>query len=180
MKLSTPTKSLLIAAVVLLLLVFIGDRFGMRTNSKEPLTYVLELDTASVVRIEFEDRADPANDMHLDRLEQGWAGEAGHERNGDASAFANELLARFQKLKVKRDMGMIRLLGERYFLTDSALCRITFTSADASRTALNIGSSTFAPGKVGTWTYVNLPGEREVYSVEGLLTEGLRTDPAAH
>lgn len=180
MKLSTPTKSLLIAAAVLLLLVFIGDRFGMRTNSKEPLTYVLELDTASVVRIEFEDRADPANNMHLDRLEQGWAGEAGYERNADASAFAIELLARFQKLKVKRDMGMIRLLGERYFLTDSALCRITFIHADASRTALNIGSSTFAPGKVGTWTYVNLPGEREVYSVEGLLTEGLRTDPSAN
>ena len=69
---------------------------------------------------------------------------------------------------------MIRLLADRYQLTDSTLCRITFTDLDGGERALNLGSSTFAPGKVGSWTYVNLPGEREVYSVEGLLTATLR------
>lgn len=179
MKLSTPTRSLLIAMVVMLLLVVIGDQFGLRTNSKEPLSYVMELDTATIALIQFEDRADPINDLLLERIGQGWEGEAAHERSSDASALAQQLLSRFQSLKVKRDMGMIKLLGERYFLTDSTLCRITFTSSNGMPVALNIGSSTFAPGKVGTWTYVNIPGEREVYSVEGLLTEGLRPDEQA-
>jgi hypothetical protein len=70
-------------------------------------------------------------------------------------------------------MGMIRLLGERYQLTDSTLCRITFIHVDGTEHSLNLGSTTFAPGKVGSWTYVNVPGEREVYSVEGLLTATL-------
>jgi hypothetical protein len=79
---------------------------------------------------------------------------------------------------VKRDMGMIRLLGERYDLTDSSLARISFTRADGHVDALNLGSTTFAPGKVGAWTYVNVPGEREVYAVVGLLlTPPLRRGP---
>jgi hypothetical protein len=71
-------------------------------------------------------------------------------------------------------MGMIRLLAERYQLTDSTLCRITFTELEGGQHALNLGCTTFAPGKVGSWTYVNVPGEREVYSAEGLLTATLR------
>lgn len=179
MKLSTSTKALLAAAVIMLLLVLIGDRFGMRTNSKEPLSYVMELDTAAIVSIVFEDRADRTNDLLLKRGDQGWRSVTEESNEADAGPLASQLLQRFQKLKVKRDMGMIRLLGERYFLTDTTLCRITFTNTEGDPKSLNIGSSTFAPGKVGTWTYVNIPGEREVYSVEGLLSAGLRSEGIA-
>lgn len=175
MKLSTSTKALLFAALGIVLLFGIGHYFGFSTNSTEPLSYVMELDTASVVRIHFEDRADAQNDFLLRRENGAWQRTAPRSVDSSATAQANALLARFEKLKVKRDMGMIRLLEERYALTDSALCRITFTDADGDIQALNLGSSTFAPGKVGSWTYVNLPGEREVYSVEGMLTMGLRT-----
>ncbi len=174
MKLSSSTKALLIAAGVLVLLFVIGDRFGFRTTSKDPLQYVIELDTSAVVTIRFEDRADARNDFHLVRSSSFWQRSDAPNDSLAASAQAALLLQTFQRIPVKRDMGMIRLLADRYQLTDSTLCRITFTDIDGGERALNLGSSTFAPGKVGSWTYVNLPGEREVYSVEGLLTSTLR------
>ncbi len=171
---STSTKALLFAAMAIVLLFAIGHYFGFSTNSKEPRTHVLELDTAEVVRIHFEDRANARNDFLLRKNEREWERTAPGIHAADPHIQANELLRRFQHLKVKRDMGMIRLLGERYDLTDSTRCSITFTSYDGHTDALNIGSSTFAPGDVGTWTYVNVPGEKQVYAVEGLLSEGLR------
>lgn len=175
MKLSTSTKALLLAGVVIVSLFVVGDRFGFRTNSVEPRTYVMELDTGAIVRIDFQDHAHPGHDILLQRTPAGWTSEsAGPSSEADMDALARDLLARFQRLKVKRDMGMIRLLGERYALTDSTLCRIIFTDAEGGEQALNMGSSTFAPGKVGAWTYVNVPGEKQVYAVEAALTKGLR------
>jgi hypothetical protein len=171
---STSLKALLIAAVAIGLLFVIGDRFGFRSQSKEPRTYVMELDTAGIVAIHFEDRRVPAHDLLLMRTPEGWERQTTALHEEVPGEQAQSLLARFERLKVKRTMGMIRLLGERYDLTDSTLCRITFTHADGREAALHLGSSTFAPGKVGAWTYVNVPEEREVYAVEGLLTSGLR------
>ncbi len=174
MKLSTSTKALFIAAAAIVLLFAIGHFLGYRTNSTEPRAYVTDLDTALVVAIHFEDRADAMNDFLLRRDPKGWERTAPRKADTSATAQAIALLGRFELLQVKRDMGMILLLGERYSLTDSTLCRITFTDLEGRSQALNLGSSTFAPGKVGSWTYVNVPGEREVYSVEGLLTATLR------
>lgn len=174
MKLSTSTKALFAAVLGIFALFLVGHFLGFRTNSTEPRTYVMDLDTAAVVSIHFEDRADAMNDFLLRRGADGWERTAPRAVDSSARAQAIILLGRFELLKVKRDMGMIRLLGERYFLTDSTLCRITFTDKEHRSQALNLGSSTFAPGKVGSWTYVNIPGEREVYAIEGLLSVGLR------
>lgn len=173
MKLSASTRSLLIAAAVLVALFAIGKYFGFQAAVKEPRTWALQLDTAAIITIRFEDRADHGNDLELQRSGREWSWIAGPD-SVPAAERASELLDLFRELKVKRDMGMIRLLGERYHLTDSTLCRISFIHVDGNEHALNLGSTTFAPGKVGSWTYVNVPGEREVYAVEGLLTGALR------
>jgi hypothetical protein len=174
MKLSTSAKALIIAVVSIVALFLVGHFLNLRTNSTEPRTYVMDPDPNTVISIHFEDRADPMNDFHLRKDSSGWEYTAPRALDTSATDLANALFDRFELLKVKRDMGMIRLLAERYALTDSTLCRITFTDADGTIQALNIGSTTFAPGKVGSWTYVNVPGEREVYAVEGLLTATLR------
>ena len=174
---STSLKGLLIAAVAIVLLFLIGDRFGFRSHSTDPRTYVMELDTAGIVLIRFQDRRVPAHELLLMRTPEGWERQTTALHEEAPGRQAQSLLARFERLKVKRTMGMIRLLGERYDLTDSTLCRIAFTHADGREDALHLGSNTFAPGKVGAWTYVNVPEEKEVYAVEGLLTMGLR--PAA-
>lgn len=171
---STSLKALLIMAATLVLLFVLGDRLGLRTGTRDPRTHVLLLDTAAVTSIHFEDRGDARHDLLLRRTPQGWDRIAAHERERSPDHQARELLGRFQELKVKRTMGMILLLGERYDLTDNTLCRITFTHADGREEALNIGSDTFAPGTARAWTYVNVPGEKEVYAVEGLLALGLR------
>lgn len=174
MKLSTSTKALLIAAAAIILLFVLGDRFGMRSNVKDPKEFVIELDTAVVIAIRFEDRADARNDLQLLRRGNSWERVAQRTDSLPPTRQAQQLLTQFQRVPVKRDMGMIMLLGERYQLTDSTLCRITFADAEGKERALNMGSSTFAPGKVGSWTYVNVPGEKEVYAVEGLLVGDLR------
>ncbi|MCU0320630.1 MAG: hypothetical protein MUE88_11225 [Flavobacteriales bacterium] len=174
MKLSASTRSLLIAAAVLVALFAIGKYFGFQAPVKEPRTWALQLDTAAIITIRFEDRADHGNDLELQRTGRAWHWISGTDTLAPAAARAAELLDLFREVKVKRDMGMIRLLGERYQLTDSTLCRITFITVEGTAQALNLGSTTFAPGKVGSWTYVNVPGEREVYAVEGLLTATLR------
>jgi hypothetical protein len=173
MKMSASTRSLLIAAAVLVALFAIGKYFGFQAPVKEPRTWAMQLDTSAIITIRFEDRADHRNDLELKRTARAWHWTSGTDTLAPAAARALELLDLFREVKVKRDMGMIRLLGERYQLTDSTLCRITFIHVDGTEHSLNLGSTTFAPGKVGSWTYVNVPGEREVYSVEGLLTATL-------
>lgn len=175
MALSSSSKALMIAAAVIILLFIIGDRFGFRSVAKDPRVHVMELDTAAVVTIHFEDHREPDNALTLRRVPGGWL----HTASDSASAkrLAEELLTRFQRIPVKRDMGMMLLLAERYDLTDSTLCRIRFVDVEGDEHALNLGSSTFAPGKVGSWTYVNIPGEKEVYAVEGLLIGDLRQKP---
>ena len=168
-------RALVIAAVVLIALFFIGDQLGYRTNSREPRTHVMVLDTGAIVSINFEDRAEPANNLHYQRIGDEWPLSISERQAPPAT----ELLRRFQRIPVKREMGMIKLLGERYDLMDGTLCKFTFTSHDGREQVLHVGSSTFAPGKVGAWTYVNVPGEREVYAVEGLLLQGLRWKEAS-
>lgn len=175
---STSIKALLAAAAVMVLLFLLADRFGFRTRSEEPRTYVLELDTAAVVGIGFEDPVLPAHSFQLMRDPEGWKLED-NTSTWNADSLAHALLTRFQRPKVKRDMGMLLLLGERYQLTDSTRCRFTFQEAEGTLRSLHVGSSTFAPGKVGAWTYVNIPGEKQVYAVEGLLLERLRPQAGA-
>jgi hypothetical protein len=171
MTLSPPSKALFIAAAVIVLLFIIGDHHGLRSTGREPRAFVIELDTAEVVAIRFEDRREPGNNRNLFRTPHGWRGDAGDDH---ATGEAVELLTRFQRIPVKRDMGMLLLLAERYDLTEHTLRLIRFVDIRGVEHALNLGSSTFAPGKAGSWTYVNVPGEKEIYAVEGLLAGTLR------
>ncbi len=172
---STQVKGLIIAAIALTMLFMIGHWFGFRSEGREPRTHVMRLDTAAVVSIHLEDRRSPMNDVHLNRDNMGgWTRTTSSVQALGPEAQAREMLTRFHHVEVKRTMGMIRLLAERYHLTEDELFRITFIGHDGGIDALNIGSDTFAPGEVGAWTYVNVPGEREVYAVEGLLLLGIR------
>lgn len=167
-------KGLLISIVVFILLFLIGGWFGFRTNSTEPRTQVMAFDTTTIVLIEFTDQADPKNNLRFIRQGRSWERSSERQIEWDASEHARALLQQFHYLPVKRDMGMIGLVGERFGLVPSVKCHISFVQADGIEHALNIGNNTFATGKVGAWTYVNVPKEKIVYAVEGLLTARLR------
>jgi hypothetical protein len=167
-------KAFLIAAGVMILLFVIGGKFGFRTASAEPRTHVMAFDTTTIILIEFVDFADRANNFELARVDNGWDRHAARTFPHTPGMQARELLHQFHDLPVKRDMGMIGLVGERFGLTSATWSRISFVQADAITHSLYLGNTTFAPGRVGAWTYVNVPDERIVYAVEGLLTAGLR------
>ncbi len=174
MSLSPRYKGLLIAAAVMILLFLIGGWFGFRTNSTEPRTHVMAFDTTTIVLIEFTDQADPTNNLQFTRQGRSWERTSERKIDWEATDHARALLQQFHYLPVKRDMGMIGLVGERFGLVPSVKCHISFVQADGIEHELNIGNNTFATGKVGAWTYVNVPGEKIVYAVEGLLTARLR------
>jgi hypothetical protein len=171
-------KGLVIALLAMVLLFGIGGWFGFRTGSTEPRSAVMAFDSNAVVLIEFIDFADPGNNLQLSRIDNGWERHSERTMAWPPQEQATHLLKDFHFLPVKRDMGMIGLVGERFDLTSSTMARITFVEENGLTHALNIGRSTFAPGRVGSWTYVNIPGDKLVYAVEGLLTARLRPGSA--
>lgn len=167
-------KGLLIALSVMVLLFGIGGYFGFRTSSEEPREAVMAFDSTAVVLIEFTDHSDQANNFQLARIDGDWERASDRSFTVDPERQASRLLEQFHFLPVKRDMGMIGLVGERFGLAPEKMAQITFVQGDGLSHTLNLGSSTFATGKVGAWTYVNVPDEKIVYAVEGLLTAELR------
>lgn len=181
----TGLRAFLVAVGVIVLLFLIGDLFGHRSGRKEPRSVVIELDTSQVIRITWESRSYPQEYWDLERTGSDWKGQdQAQEQLNDPERFrspgqlAATLLTQFRHVPVKREMGMIKLLEERYALTDATLDRISFTYTSGEIKSLDIGSTTFAPGKVGIWTYVNIPGEKEVYAVEGALAGAIRKGTA--
>ena len=134
----------------------------------------MAFDTTTIVLIEFTDQADPNNDLRFTRKGRSWERTSKRPIEWEATDHAHALLQQFHLLPVKRDMGMIGLVGERFGLAPGVKCHISFVQADGIIHELNIGNNTFATGKVGAWTYVNVPKEKIVYAVEGLLTARLR------
>lgn len=167
-------KAFFIVAAVIILLFIIGGYFGFRTSSEAPRETVMAFDTTAIVLIEFVDFADRTNNIQLMRIDNSWERMAERQIDEFPSEQAKELLEQFHYLPVKRDMGMIGLVGERYELTPDTWSRISFIAVDGITHSLYMGRSTFAPGKVGSWTYVNVPDEKIVYAVEGLLTARLK------
>jgi hypothetical protein len=171
-------KGLLIAASVMIVLFLIGGWFGFRTSYEEPRTQVMAFDSTSIVLIEFEDFSDQKNNLQLMRIDGNWERVSERTLEWDPTEHAQALLRQFHFIPVKRDMGMIGLVGDRFKLTNSAMCQISFIQGDGVTHTLNIGSNTFAPGKAGAWTYVNVPDEKIVYAVEGIFTARLRPGSA--
>ena len=171
-------KDLLIAASVMIVLFLVGGWFGFRTNSEEPRTHVMAFDSTTIVLIEFVDHADEKNNIQLMRVDGNWERVSERTLEWDPTEHAHALLRQFHFIPVKRDMGMIGLVGERFRLTPSLMGQISFVQGDGITHMLNLGSNTFAPGKAGAWTYVNVPDEKIVYAVEGILTARLRPGSA--
>ncbi|MDQ3102120.1 MAG: hypothetical protein M3R08_12080 [Bacteroidota bacterium] len=168
-------RALIIVASVIVLLFLIGGWFGFRSSSVKPRTMVNEFDPTAIISIQFTDHADPRNNIQLSRgANNEWNRNTDRSIEESADEQAAALLEEFHSLPVKRDMGMIGLIGERYELLPASSCQITFVEVDGSTHTINMGRTTFAPEKAGAWTYVNIPGDKVVYAVEGMLTARLR------
>ncbi|MCB0809221.1 MAG: DUF4340 domain-containing protein [Flavobacteriales bacterium] len=164
------TKALLLVLVVLAGLYLLADRYSLRSQDRTFRQYVVQVDTGAVVGLTLHPRSMEGEPLHLSRTEEGWSvtGPEGRAYRADA-ALVHGILGQVAMLPAERMIGGILLVGERHELTDSLRNRAVFHLVDGDSVVLDIGRSTFAPSGTGSWTYVHVPGEKDVFATPGTL-----------
>ena len=165
---SARTKALVIVVVALLLLWFIGDRYGMRSKDRTYREVVLTLDTAQVKAIVIEPGGTLRPDVRVVREDRVWRLYAKTDTLRVDNKYVLDVLAPLADMRVKRQVGTMDLVKDRYDLSDTLADRMVIELNDGSKNVLLIGKSTFSPK--GPWSHVNVAGEREVFAVDGKLS----------
>ncbi|MBL7963613.1 MAG: DUF4340 domain-containing protein [Flavobacteriales bacterium] len=163
-------RALVVVVAVLLLLFLLAHFFSLRSSERSFRSIVYEVDTATVITLRLEPRNTRHREVVLQRAPDGWKVSYDNGTFLADTAQMHRMLASFRQLRSKRYVGQLSQVDERYDLVDTLENRITITTVDGTNTLLHLGRSTYAPGDIGAWTYVNRDGEREVYAVEGLLS----------
>ncbi|MBV6404966.1 MAG: DUF4340 domain-containing protein [Flavobacteriales bacterium] len=164
------TRALLIAAAVLALLLLVSHFWSPRSRDRSFRDVVMTLDTAAVTGFSIFPSAPGHRELRFDRSPAGWtvSDEGGSHRADDGRV--REFLGGHAHMRAKRLTGFMDLVKERYDLTDSLRETVVFRLVDGAERTVHYGRNTFAPGNVGMWSAVNLPGEREVFAVEGTMS----------
>jgi hypothetical protein len=135
----------------------------MRARERSYREVVLAVDTAAVVELRTSSPEASGGDLRLWRADGGWrVADARGDYLADIGR-VEEFLASLAPLRSRRYIGTMDMLKERYGLGDTAVAQLELLLADGSRMALNVGRATFAPK--GVWTYVNVPGEKDILAV---------------
>lgn len=164
------TRALLIAAGVLALLFLISDLWSPRAKDRSFREVVMTLDTAAVTGFSlFPSSLRPA-ELRFDRSPDGWMVSLDGIAHRADDERVREFLGGHAVMRSKRLTGFMDLVKERYDLTDSLRETAVFRLVDGGDRTVHYGRNTFAPGKVGMWSTINLPGEDEVFSVEGTMS----------
>ncbi|MBL8009715.1 MAG: DUF4340 domain-containing protein [Flavobacteriales bacterium] len=164
------TRALLIAAGVLLLLFVISDLWSPRAKDRSFRDVVMTLDTAAVTGFSLFPSAMRPAELRFDRSPDGWTVSLDGRAHRADDERVREFLGGHAHMRSKRLTGFMDLVKERYDLTDSLRETAVFRSVDGPERTVHYGRNTFAPGQVGMWSTVNLPGEDEVFSVEGTMS----------
>lgn len=160
-------RVLVLAVVALLLLYGLSEWFGVSGKQRTFRAHVLQLDTAAVTAVRYEPRRSKGGEIRLARSGTEWTVAQG-ERTFPADARAvGTMLGHFALLRSERMAGSLDAVKEKRGLADSLAVPVTFTLADGSEKQLLVGQGSTASGH--EISYVNVPGEEEVYAVEGLL-----------
>jgi hypothetical protein len=126
------------------------------------------VDTAKVTSIAMRPGRRGREPWRIVRGDTAWRLEAASDTLRVPREAMLEVLGPLSSLKVKRQVGTMDLVKDRYELSDTNAERLTIRFADGSAKELLVGRSTFSPK--GAWSHVNVPGEQEVYAVEGVLS----------
>lgn len=161
-------RALLIVLAAMVLIWIIGDRFGMRAKERTYREVVLTLDTARVQAITVTSRRQGRIPLRFFRDGALWRLTAGGDTfRVEREAFL-DLLGPLGDLRVKREVGTMDLVKDRYDLTDTLAELLTIDLDGGERRELLVGKSTFSPK--APWSHVNVPGEKEVFAVVGKLS----------
>lgn len=161
-------RALLIVIVSLVVIFFIGDHYGMRSKERTYREVVLEVDTAKITAIAMRPSRPGREAWRIVRGKTAWRLEAARDTLRVPNSAMLELLVPLSSLRVKRQVGTMDMVKDRYELSDTNVERLTILFGDGSAKELLVGRSTFSPK--GAWSHVNVPGEKEVFAVEGSLS----------
>lgn len=162
------TKALLIVVAALALLWFIGDRFGMRSKERTFHDVVMTVDTASIEAFTISAQRKDFVPLRFFRQGNGWRLVAAADTIRVENTAVEDVIGSLGDLRVKRLVGMMDLVKDRYDLTDTLYERLTLELADGEQRELLVGKSTFSPK--GPWSHVSIPGEKEVFAIDGKLS----------
>lgn len=171
------TKGLLIAVAALAVIYWISYTWSPRSKDRSFKQVVVALDTTAIITFRMEAPPTLGRDLRFERVPGGWTVSDGittHKADGKHVA---DLLASTMPMRSKRYIGAYDILKERYGLDEASATRVTFTDLGGKQTVLLIGRGTFAPGKVGSWTYVCAPDDGEIHAMEGNLTQATERKP---
>ena len=163
------TKALLLVVVVLAGLYLLADRYSLRAKDRTFREYVVQVDTTTVVSFSLHPRRAGGDELRFERTPAGWTVQHGDTLRPADDELVRTFLGPFTGLRAKRMVGGIKLVGERHELTDSLRNRAEFRLVNGDPVQLDIGRSTFAPGEEGAWTFVHVPGEKDVFATPGTL-----------
>ncbi|MBL8003147.1 MAG: DUF4340 domain-containing protein [Flavobacteriales bacterium] len=161
-------RALVIVVVALAVIWFIGDRYGMRAKDRSYRDAVLRIDTAEVIALGVVPGRVSRTPWRLERGRDAWRIVSPDDTFRVEREAVLELLAPLAHMKVKRQVGTMDLVKDRYELGDTTAERLLITLRDGSSQELLVGKSTFSPK--GPWSHVNVPGEKEVFVIDGMLS----------
>ncbi len=161
------TRILVIVAITLLLVYWAVGELSIRAKDRSFPENVVEVDTAQVVTIALRQPSDTT--VTLQRTSKGWT-VGMDERNFVADpALVQAFLGRFAALRTKRFVGGGEQVRQRYSLADTSRILLEMEMAKGGTTQVGIGMNSFGMGGQDPTTYLHIPGEEQVYAVEGAL-----------
>ena len=113
------TKALVIVVVALALLWFIGDRYGMRSKDRTYREVVLTLDTAEVNVIMIEPGGTLRPDVRVVREGGLWRLYCKTDTLRVDNKYVLDVLVPLADMRVKRQVGTMDLVKDRYDLNDT-------------------------------------------------------------
>ncbi len=164
------TRILLLVAVVLAALFAVSTFWGPRSKDRSFREVVMTMDTASVTGFSLFTTGEGGKELRFERSPTGWSvGRDSLIRMADPER-VREFLGGHVYMRSKRLTGLIDLVRERYDLSDSLRETAVFRMVDGQERTVHYGRSTVASGNAGMWAAINLPGEDEVFAVEGTMS----------
>lgn len=160
------TRALVLVLLALAALYAISFLFGPRAKQRTFREVVMTLDTAAVVSITVRPAVLGHEALVMERRVGGWGLRFRDRTYHVDTARVRKVLGACAVMPVKRLAGHMDQVSGRYELTDSLMDHLEFQLVDGRTVGLHVGRSTFASGGMGMWSYVNVPGETEVFAVD--------------
>jgi hypothetical protein len=165
-------RILLVVVAALALIYALSNMFSLRSKERSFKEYVLQLDTSAVTSVSFTPRKMKGKEIRLDRSGVDWTVTSDEKTHPGDPQSIRTMLGNFVALRSQRLVGAKDAVEDREELNDSLAVPISFTLRDGTKHELLIGKSAYSEAGQPV-TYVNVPGESEVYAVGSLLLNQL-------